>query len=583
MDLLWEHPGDLQHDQRVQHVAKALNLPPAVALVLVGNGIDTPEAAQAFFHPEVTQFHDPLLMEDMACATSCLVEALYERRRIVLFGDYDVDGVTSVALLYLFLKDIGGDVVYHIPERNSEGYGLSIDAVRSAREHGGEVLLTVDTGITAVDEIAFARELGLEVIVCDHHQPGESLPVATAILNPKRHECSYPFKELAAVGVAFKLGQSLVRGLELDAEMIYRYLDLAAIGSAADIVPLTGENRVMVGLGLRKLNKEPQVGVGALLQVSGLLRREVNVSSVVFGLAPRINAVGRLGSAERAVRLLTTKNRETARDIARVLEHENRQRKSIDHGTLDEAVEKVEQECDLGQDKVIVLDKRNWHSGVIGIVASRIIERHHRPTVMITVDDSGLGKGSARSISGFDVYEALRSCEDLLEQFGGHKYAAGLTVREENIPELRRRLKHYCDSRLCLSDLNPRLRIDAEIPLRMVDREFLEALKLFAPFGPKNQQPHFLTRSAVIKGEARVVGSGHLVCRVEKEGIEFDAIGYGLGHLAEELELSDGGVDMVYAVIENVWRGRSGIQLHLKDICPAGTRQIVTRAVPEVA
>jgi len=580
MDLLWELPGDLQQDQRTQHVAKTLSLPPAVAAVLVGNGIDSPEAVEAFFHPTVEQLLDPWGMKDMDRAVDRLVEALISRRRIAVYGDYDVDGVTSVALLYLFLKDIGGDVLYHIPERASEGYGLSADGVAKIAARGTKLLVTVDTGITAHAEIAQAKALGLEVVVCDHHQPAETLPPADAILNPKRGDDAYPFKELAAVGVVYKLGQALTRRLGLEPGMLRRYLDLVAIGSAADIVPLVGENRVLASLGLRKINQDPLVGVGALLQVSGLLRRDVDVASIIFGLAPRINAVGRLGSAERAVRLLSTKNRENARRIAQVLETENRQRKCIDHDTLDEAMAEVENVCDLARDKVIVLARRGWHSGVIGIVASRIIERHHRPTVMITIDEDGLGKGSARSIRGFDVYEALLNCSDLLEQFGGHKYAAGLTVREERVPELRERLKAWCAERLNDVDLLPRLRVDVEIPLRTINRGFLEHLQRFAPFGPRNQQPHFLTRGAALKAKPRVVGSGHLLLRLEQDGIEYDAIGYGLGRLVEGLESHESRVDAVYTVIENHWRGESCIQLHLKDVCPAGSRRAIARRGP---
>lgn len=577
MDLLWELPGDLQQDQKVQHVAKTLSLPLAVAAILVGNGVETPEAVEAFFHPAPEQLLDPSLMKDMDLAVDHLVDALISRRRIAVFGDYDVDGVTSVTLLYLFLKDIGGDVFYHIPERNSEGYGLSLDAVRDAAKRGAELLVTVDTGITAHEEIALARSLGMNVVVCDHHQPAETLPQANAILNPKRTDDDYPFKELAAVGVVYKLGQALVRRLGLEPRMLRRYLDLVAIGSAADIVPLVGENRVLASLGLKKINQEPLVGVGALLQVSGLLRRDVDVSSIIFGLAPRINAVGRLGSAERAVRLLSTKNRENARRIAQVLESENRQRKCIDHDTLDQAMAEVENVCDLEHDRVIVLAKRGWHSGVIGIVASRIIERHHRPTVMITIDEEGMGKGSARSIPGFDIYEALLSCSELLEQFGGHKYAAGLTVREEQVPELRRRIKAWCAARLTEADLLPRLRIDVEIPLRAINRGFLEHIQRFAPFGPRNQQPQFLTRGAALKAKPRVVGNGHLLVRIEQDGIEFDAIGYGLGRLAEGLDEHGNRIDLVYTVVENHWRGTSCIQLHVKDACPAGSRAWVRR------
>ncbi len=577
MDLLWEHPGDLQQDPRVAHVARTLNLPPAIAAVLVGNGVASPEAAEAFFNPDADQLLDPARFRDMEKAVDCLTEVLISRRRIAVYGDYDVDGVTSVALLYLFLKDVGGDVFTHIPVRNSEGYGLSVEGVESIRARGASVLVTVDTGITALEEVAYARDAGLEVVICDHHQPGDMLPVATAILNPKLLDEPYPFKELAAVGVTYKLCQALVNRLGVGDSLLERYLDLVAIGSAADIVPLVGENRVLVSRGLRKINRDPMVGVGALLHVAGLLRRDVDVSSIVFGLAPRINAVGRLGSADRAVNLLCTRNRENAIRIAQVLEDENCQRKTIDHDTLEEAMAEVPRVCDLEHDRVIVLAREGWHSGVIGIVASRIIERYHRPTVMITIDEDGMGKGSARSIPGFDIYSALHSSADLLVQFGGHKYAAGLTIRAEKVPELRERLRHWCGSRLESDDLRPRLRIDAEIHLRAVNRGFLEHVQRFAPFGSRNQQPHFLTRDVHLVVGPRVVGSGHLMLRVEQEGIEFDAIGYGLGHLLPSLEPAGRSVDLVYAVMENSWRGACCIQLQIKDVSHAGRRRLVAR------
>ncbi|MDP2359510.1 MAG: single-stranded-DNA-specific exonuclease RecJ [bacterium] len=577
MDLLWEHPGDLQQDQRVAHVAKTLSLPPAIAAVLVGNGVGSPDAAEAFFNPGRDQLIDPNRFRDMEKALDCLTDALMRRRRIAVYGDYDVDGVTSVALLYLFLKDVGGDVFTHIPVRNSEGYGLSIEGVESIRARGASVLVTVDTGITALEEIAHARDAGLEVVICDHHQPAAMLPAATAILNPKLPDEPYPFKELAAVGVTYKLCQALVERLGIDESVLEAYTDLVAIGSAADIVPLVGENRVLVSRGLAKINREPMVGVAALLQVAGLMRREVDVASIVFGLAPRINAVGRLGSADRAVRLLCTRNRETAATIAQVLESENCQRKTIDHDTLDEAMAEVPRVCDLERDRIIVLAREGWHSGVIGIVASRIIERYHRPTVMITIDEDGMGKGSARSIHGFDIYEALHHASDLLIQFGGHKYAAGLTIRGEKVPELRERLRLWTSTRLGQEDLKPRLRIDAEIPLRAVNRGFLEHVQRFAPFGPRNQMPHFLSRDLRVLGSPRVVGNGHLMLRVEQDGIEYDAIGYGLGHLADSLSEPDRGVDMVYSVMENNWRGSCCIQLQIKDTCLAGRRRIVPR------
>jgi single-stranded-DNA-specific exonuclease len=583
MEILWEHPGEIQSTRAVAEVAETLNISPVIAGILLNRGMETADEIRAFFTPSLKDLQDPLLMADMGLAVDALIGALTDRRRIVVYGDYDVDGVTSVALLYLVLKDLGGQVSYRIPERQNDGYGLSETAIRECWEHGDRLLVTVDTGITAVEQIRYARELGMDVIICDHHRPGDSLPDANAILNPKVDSCGYPFRELAAVGVVFKLVQALSNRLQLEDEAAFRYLDLAALGSAADIVPLLGENRILVSLGLDKLNTQPLTGIRALLDVAGPQGREVDVSQIIFGLAPRINAVGRMGNAERAVELLTTKNRDRAREIAQVLESENSARKCIDQDTLGEALRKVEQEVDLENDRVIVLHRREWHCGVIGIVASRIIEKYHRPTVLISVDEQGIGKGSARSIPGFDIYSALHESRDLLEQFGGHMYAAGLTIREEHIPEFARRLKAHCAALLSESDLLPRLVLAAEIPLSAIGRPFVETLALFAPHGPRNPKPLFLTRGVQASGPVRLVGNGHLHLRLQKDGYEFDCIGYSLGR-QEPLLAGSPLLDIVYSVEDNVWQGRRSIQLHLKDICPAGARRIAgepaSRAVP---
>ena len=578
MEILWEHPGDIQSSQRVADVAESLNISPVIAAILLNRGLNSADEIQAFFTPSLKDLQDPMQMADMAKAVDTLIGALTDRRRIVVYGDYDVDGVTSVSLLYLVLKDLGGRVSYRIPERQNDGYGLSETAIGECWAQGDRLLVTVDTGITAVDQIRYARELGMDVIICDHHRPGDELPNANAILNPKVESCGYPFRELAAVGVAFKLVQALSDRLQLDDGLAFRYLDLAALGSAADIVPLLGENRILVSLGLDKLNTPPLTGIRALLDVASPQGREVDVSQIIFGLAPRINAVGRMGNAERAVELLTTKNRSRAREIAQVLEEENCARKCIDQGTLSEALLKVEQEVDLVNDRVIVLAQREWHCGVIGIVASRIIEKYHRPTVLISVDEHGVGKGSARSIPGFDIYSALNENKELLEQFGGHMYAAGLTIREEVIPEFARRLKEYCANNLSEQDLLPRLVLAAEIPLAEINRQFVETLARFAPHGPRNPKPLFLTRDVQICSVVRQVGNGHLHVRLQKGGYEFETIGYGLGRLEPEianLEL----LDIVYSVEDNVWQGRRSIQLHLKDICRAGARRMESQPV----
>ncbi len=575
MDVLWEHPGERSSRNRASELADKLNISPIIAEILLNRGLRDEAEIEAFFSPDLGNLHDPMLMKDMDRAVEVLEAALYDRRRILIYGDYDVDGVTSVSLLYLALKDLGGRVQYRIPERQHDGYGLSEQAIREAWEQGARLLVTVDTGTTAVEQVRYAREMGMQVVICDHHRPGEELPDADAVLNPKQADCPYPFKDLAAVGVVFKLVQALGEHLQLEPAAIRKYLDLAALGSAADIVPLMGENRILVSHGLEKLNLRPLTGIRALLDVSSPRNREVDVSHIIFGMAPRINAVGRMGNAERAVELLITRNRDKARDIARVLEKENTARKCIDQDTLEAALHKVEEEVNLEDDRVIVLDRRDWHCGVIGIVASRIIEKFHRPTVLISVDDDGIGKGSARSIPGFDVYSALNENRHLLEQFGGHKYAAGLTIREENIPLFRTRLKEYCDKVLEAGDLVPRLEIAAELPLSFINRDFVQTLSRFAPFGPRNGRALFLSRGVRASSSIRQVGNGHLFLKLEQDGYEFEAIGYGLGWLREELQEAGGAMDAVYTVEDNSWQGKRSIQLHLKDICPTGARQIV--------
>jgi len=564
MDTLWELPRGAANQEEVANFGAVLEVPEVIAGILLRKGITTREDAEIFFNPRSEYLYDPFQMRDMERAVERINQALINRERILIYGDYDVDGVTSVALLYRFLKDMGGDVIYFIPDRHHDGYGVTRHGVDLALERGVKIMISVDTGITAVDEIQYANECGLDFIICDHHEPGSVLPPALAILNPKCDD-HYEFRELAAVGVSYKLVQGVIQRLGLREEILEQYIDLVAIGSSADIVPLISENRIIIKLGLDKINYDCSVGVSALIEVSGIKKNRVDVNQVVFGLAPRINAVGRLGNAERAVDLLVTQNSDRAREIARVLENENRKRKSIDSQTLQEALAQIEETCDLDQDKAIVLYKENWHPGVIGIVASRIIERYYRPTIMLTIEN-GIAKGSARSIPNFDIYQAVKDCEDLVEQFGGHKYAAGLTVRQENLEEFSRRFRAIAAERLSRYDLMPKLHIDGELTLDQIDAHLLEIIRRFAPFGPKNNQPLFVSFGVELLKGPRKVGSNHLLAKVSQNNAVFDVIGYNLGHLTQTIPPRTRFVDIVYNIEENYWQGRVNVQLYLKDI-----------------
>jgi single-stranded-DNA-specific exonuclease len=501
----------------------------------------------------------------MEKAVERLVEALQQGENILVYGDYDVDGVSSAALVYLVLsRMVGSRISYYIPDRMTEGYGLSGKSIREAAENGISLIVTVDCGVTAVEEIRLASELGMDTIVCDHHQPAEELPPAVAILDPKIPGSKYPFAELAGVGVAFKLLQGLYRKLELPAAELDDYLDLVAIGSCADIVPLVDENRILVRHGLDKINYNARFGVKALLESSGLTNKEVTAGLIVFVMAPRINAVGRLGDARRAVQLFTAPTLQQARMLARELEKENKLRRDIDEITFKEAQEILETHLNPPEDKAFVLYKRDWHPGVIGIVASRIVEKYYRPTIMITVVD-GVGKGSARSVSNFNIYQAIKECSHLLSGFGGHKYAAGLTIDEGKIPEFVEAFKQAASRQLRPEDLTPCIHIDGEIGLHEFTPRFIRLLKLLGPFGPMNLRPIFMSRNLKVVGVPSVVGQNHLKLKVEQAGSVLDVIGFNMANHLTDIEKTET-VDCVYVVEENHWNGKNSIQLRLKDI-----------------
>jgi single-stranded-DNA-specific exonuclease len=565
MKLKWElssEPDQVLLDQ----LASELSLPPVAARMLIRRGITTKAEAEEFLSPSLENLLDPFLLPDMEKGVDRIIRALRNREKMMIFGDYDVDGITSTALLFLILNKLGAEVTYYLPNRLIEGYGLSEDGIQEAQKRGVSLIITVDCGITAVEEISFAKDKGIDTIVTDHHEPKEVLPQASAIINPKAiKDGQYQGGDLSGVGVAFKLAQAIYRRLTQDERELEEHLDLVALGTTADIVPLVGENRILTKFGMAQIARTSKPGLKSLIFVSGLLGQRIGTGQVVFILAPRINAVGRLGDADLAIKLLTTRDESKAAEMARLLDEENQRRKNIDETTLREALEMIETDVNLATDKAIVLASSGWHQGVIGIVASRLVERYHRPTVMIAVDGEE-GKGSARSIPGFDLYEAIRGCEEYLIRYGGHKYAAGLSISPEKIEPFRKKFKKVSDQSLTADDLIPRLIIDSELELEQINPELLRVLDLFAPFGPQNMRPVFFSRNLHVWGEPYVVGNNHLRMRVKKDGPVFDCIGFGMGDLAKILCMKGIRIDLAYVAETNVWNDTYKIQLRLKDL-----------------
>jgi single-stranded-DNA-specific exonuclease len=564
MNLKWVLCDDIDKD-KIENYAQMLNVPPMISRILLNRGIDTLEKAKLFFRGKMENLYDPFLLADMEKAVNRIIKAILHKEKILIYGDYDVDGITSVSMLYLLLKQLGANVRFYIPHRVQEGYGISTTGIEEAAKEQIDLIISVDCGITALKEVNYARQLNMDVIISDHHEPGIQLPEAYAILNPKCENSNYPFQELAGVGVAYKLAQAIINASNLDESIIKDYVDLVAIGSAADIVPLIDENRIFVKEGLKKLNETNRPGLRALLQVAGLFNKPIGTGQVVFVIAPRINAVGRMGNAERAVELLTTQDADLALEIANILETENRQRKNIDEETFKTAQQQVDEKFDLNNYFGLVLDQEGWHPGVIGIVASRVVEKYYRPTIMISIEDN-IGKGSARSISGFDIYLALKQCEDLLLGYGGHKYAAGLTIEKDKIEAFRERFNEIACQQLDEELLSPKLRIEGEIRLGEINSRLYKYLKLLAPFGPQNMRPVFLSQKLQVVGTPAIVGNNHLKFKVRQDGIVLDAIGFNLGDLIYRIEPGASNLDMTYVIEENSYLGRTTLQLRVKDL-----------------
>jgi len=560
----WKEPAVVDEDQR-SFISISLDISPVLAGILIRRGYSEIEEIRNFLYPDITSSNDPFLMKDMDVAVERIVRAVENDERVLIYGDYDVDGLTAAALLEIVLRDLGLTVHHYIPNRLSEGYGVSLDGIRHAKENGAALIITVDCGIAAQNEVRLANSMGLDVIITDHHEPGQERPEAVAVLNPKQPDCTYPDKELAGIGVAFKLSQGVFRRLQKDEVRLHGLLDLVALGTIADVAPIVGENRLFVAKGLDVMQRNPSLALAALLRAAGLFGKELTTSHVAFTLAPRINAVGRMGDSQNVVNFLTTDSPQEAAEMAMVLEQENRKRQKIDSRVLIEARERMTG-FDPEREWAIVLASHTWHQGVLGIVASRLVEQFHRPVVLLTIDEDGNGRGSARSIQPFHLYNALNSCRDLLEEFGGHQYAAGIKIKEENIDEFRRRLNLQAKEHLTAHLLIKELVIDADVTMDQVDTELYRAMKLLAPNGPANPRPLFLMRGLTVDGYPRTVGEGHLKLKVKSGSQTLDAIGFNLGEMIEDLSTNSGSLDMVFTLDKNTWQGVTSLQAKIKDL-----------------
>jgi single-stranded-DNA-specific exonuclease len=553
-------------EKTVNEISKNLGISISIAKILTQRGFDTPEKVKAFFKPAIGQLHDPFIMDGMDIAIDRLLLAIEKKENILVFGDYDVDGTNSLALFYLFFREIGTLTRYFVPDRLKEGYGLTNAFIDRFKSEGISLIVTVDCGTTSIEPIRYAKSLGIDTIVCDHHTPGDSLPDAVAILNPLKKGCNYPFKYLCGCGVAFKLIDGIAKRIKKPT-LSLPYLQFVAIATMADIVPLVDENRVMVHYGLELLNEVPRAGIQALIEVAGLSSKKMNSSQIVFILAPRINAVGRLGDATRAVELMICDNLMKAIELAKVLEEENKTRSKIDRDIFLEAQELVKKILEVEPDIPIILHEAEWHPGVIGIVASRLAEKYCRPAIMMTTID-GVAKGSARSVEGFDIYEVLKKCEDKILQFGGHKYAAGLAVEIDRLDEFREAFNEIAKKILSNRELKPQIIIDSQIDFSEITLKFRDTLQNFAPYGPQNMRPLFLTKRVEIIGLHRFSTGDKFKLRLRQDSVIFEAVCFNLSDKLTEIEKETHFVDIVFSIEESDRAGydKLPIQLKIRDI-----------------
>lgn len=557
----WKILDSPQPDE-VEKLAEAINVNPHLAALLIQRGIEDFERAKNFFRITMDQLHDPFLMKDMDLAVNRLSKAIDRKEKILVYGDYDVDGTTSVALMISFLKTHTDEIDFYIPDRYSEGYGVSEEGVEWAIKNKFNLIISLDCGIKAHKTIEIAKENGIDFIVCDHHTPDDTLPPAIAILDPKRKDCEYPYKELSGCGVGFKLVQGITEHNQWEHTALWPLIDLVAVSIAADIVPITGENRVLCAFGIKKLEQNPRPGLRALIDI-GNLKTPITVTGIVFGIAPRINAAGRIAHAHGAVDLLLSNDIEEANYMAGQINAKNEIRKETEQEIIAEALDMIKQEPE-GK-KTTVLYKDDWHKGVIGIVASKCIEHFHRPTIILT-QSNGKATGSARSVKGFDIHEAIGACSELLEQFGGHKYAAGLTLLPSNIKAFQDKFEEVVSSTISEDQLIPTILIDEEIDLGIISESYLNIIRQMEPFGPGNMKPTFVCRNLKAT-KLQLLKNLHLKMSVynEEDGVVLPAIGFNMPEFYDLLK-EEPYFDMAYSIEENAFRGNKTIQLHIKDI-----------------
>jgi len=553
----------------VKHLSVELNVNMIIARLLVQRGITTFNEAKSFFRPRLSDLHDPFLMKDMEKAVNRLETAIAKQEKVLIYGDYDVDGTTSVAMMYTFLKSRISQIEYYIPDRYSEGYGISYKSIEYAAENEFSLIIALDCGIKAVDKIAKAKERGIDFIICDHHNPDDKVPLAVAVLDPKQTDCNYPYKELSGCGVGFKLLQAYCQKNNIEPEEIYDLLDLVVVSIASDIVPITGENRVLAYYGLKKLNSNPSVGMKTIINFAGLNDSEITISDIVFKIGPRLNASGRIEHGKKSVQILVLDDIDKLDLLGEEIDSFNEIRKTLDRDITLDALDMIEKDPELKNKNSTVLYNRDWHKGVVGIVASRVTEQFYRPTVILT-ESNGLATGSARSVVDFDLYEAIGQCSDLLESYGGHMYAAGLTMKIENIAEFKKRFEEIVTNQITDKQQIQTIEIDTKISLSEITPRFFRILKQFAPFGPHNMTPVFVTEDVFDAGTSQLVGKNqeHLKLDLVEPDVNsgiFSAIAF---NQSNRFPLITSGLpfDVCYSITENEYRGKTSLQLYIRDI-----------------
>lgn len=567
MNLKWAIKP-IPDPEKVQQLQESIRATKVFSALMIQRGLNKSAQVKDYFNPNLNQLHDPFTMKDMDKAVARIEQALEEGQRIMVYGDYDVDGTTSVALVYSFLSSFYDNLMYYIPDRYKEGYGISTIGIDKAKEEGVDLIIALDCGIKANDKIEYANSLKIDFIICDHHMPSEELPKAIAVLDPKRIDCNYPYKELSGCGIGFKLCQALNLKNSWGKEVLYNLLDLTALSIASDIVPLTGENRVLAYFGLKLINEKPRKSIARLLELANKEGR-IDITALVFFVGPRINAAGRIDQAELSVKLLITDDDELIESVAQKINALNTTRKEYDQDITEEALQMIRENENFVNAKSTLLYAEHWHKGVIGIVASRIIEKFYRPTILLAKSGE-MASGSARSVKGFDVYKAIDQCSDLLEQFGGHKYAAGMTMRTENIDALRARFEEVVSSSITEEQLTPKIEIDLEVDFVELTKLVYNQILRFAPFGPQNLTPVFCTKNVVDAGFSKTVGAdkSHLklnVCTQNNKTVTIDGIGFGLGEHEKKVK-SGKPFSIAYTLDMNEWNGNKKLQLMVKDL-----------------